>query len=124
MLSQSGWTVAAGILPLCQDSVKFWHEFGDDRETQSMGMDILQVLQRVRSVIRETFTEFGASPDEGWSESMLIRDGFFCGRRFKCAGLQAVWFMEEQEVKFFDRDGGVVRVLDLATEAAAPRRAA
>ncbi len=42
---------------------------------------------------------------------MLIRDGFFCGRRFVSDGLEAVWFIEENEVKFYDRDGKVVQVV-------------
>ena len=84
-----------------------------DRETHSMGMDVLDVLERVRYLIRDTFAEFGVLPDACCSESMLIRNGFFCGRRFESAGFHAVWFIEERQVKFFDRDGAVMRVLDL-----------
>ena len=81
-----------------------------------METDALDALQRVRSLIQHAFTEFGAIPDHRASESMLIRGGFFCGRRFESGGFQAVWFAEENEVKFFDRDGAVIRVLNLAPE--------
>lgn len=30
---------------------------------------------------------------------MLIRDGFFCGRRFAHDSINGVWFLEENELK-------------------------
>ncbi|TWU35681.1 hypothetical protein Q31b_51160 [Novipirellula aureliae] len=44
------------------------------------------------------------------SESMLIRDGFFCGRCFQANGFRAVWFMEEDELKIYADDGKLQRV--------------
>lgn len=34
-------------------------------------------------------------------ESILIRDEFFCGRRFQTANYNAVWFIEQNELKVF-----------------------
>jgi len=44
------------------------------------------------------------------SESMLIRDGFFCGRCFHANGFRAVWFIEEDELKIYAADGKLQRV--------------
>jgi len=79
-------------------------------------MDYVQRLDQIRSLIRQTFTEFGGLLERMPREAMLIRDGFFCGRRFEADGLQAVWFTEENEIKFFDRTGAIVRVVELVPD--------
>lgn len=76
-------------------------------------MDRIELLERVRTLIREALVKFGAAPDQPPTEAMLIRDGFFCGRRFAADGLQAVWFVEENQIKFFERNGSIIQVLDL-----------
>lgn len=45
------------------------------------------------------------------SESLLIRDGFFCGRRFDLGSHRAVWFLEENIVKIFRHSGELICVL-------------
>jgi hypothetical protein len=39
------------------------------------------------------------------SESILIRDGFYCGHKFDVGDVHAVWFIEEDELKIFSADG-------------------
>ncbi|WP_197442414.1 hypothetical protein [Lignipirellula cremea] len=54
----------------------------------------------------------------------MIRDGYYCGRKMRCDGLQAIWFVEENEIKFYDRDGAVASVCDaVIPEAPAARKA-
>jgi len=38
-------------------------------------------------------------------ETILIREGFYCGRRFACDSHRAIWFLEEQVIKFYGPDG-------------------
>lgn len=38
-------------------------------------------------------------------ESLLIRGGYFCGRRFEMDGFSAIWFVEERQLKVYDPDG-------------------
>ena len=38
-------------------------------------------------------------------ETILIRDEFYCGRRFHTANFKAVWFIEEDELKVYHNDG-------------------
>ena len=71
----------------------------------------VQLVERVRSIVHQTFAELGSSAELVPSEAMLIRDGFFCGRRFVAEGLEAVWFVEENEIKFYDSDGAVLQVV-------------
>ncbi len=79
-------------------------------------MDSVQLLEQVRSLIHATLQRQGADPNCPLREAMLIRDGFFCGRRFERDQLQAVWFVEENEVKFYDRLGAITQVLTLTRD--------
>ena len=44
-------------------------------------------------------------------ESVLIRNEFYCGRRFHTSEHQAVWFIEEDELKIYRNSGELVCVL-------------
>ena len=79
-------------------------------------MDQVQVLTQVRSTIREKLNRFGSSAETAPGEAILIRDGFFCGRRFYSDGLEAVWFIEENQIKFYERDGSIIEVLKITPE--------
>ena len=46
-------------------------------------------------------------------ESILIRNEFYCGRRFHTATHHAVWFIEERQIKFFDKDGHLVKTVEV-----------
>lgn len=45
------------------------------------------------------------------SESILIRDEFYCGRRFRSALHHAIWFTEQDELKLYRIEGGLQCVL-------------
>ena len=62
----------------------------------------------IRRQVRQIFQERGALEGAEMCESLLIRGGFFCGRRFEMDGFCAVWFVEEDELKIYDRDGKVL----------------
>lgn len=73
-----------------------------------------QRLSLVRSALRQWISQHQADAtglQEAASEAMLIRDGFFCGRRFRFTNYQAVWFLEEDELKIRDDEGNVQALL-------------
>ena len=63
--------------------------------------------EEVRSHVRGVFLQHGASQEDPIEEAILIRDGFYCGRRFQCGELQAVWFVEEDQLKIYNQEGVV-----------------
>lgn len=65
----------------------------------------VQPLELIRSEVRRRLAEFGASGEESMAESCLLQDNAYCGRRFMLDGFQAVWFLEENEVKFYAPGG-------------------
>ena len=44
-------------------------------------------------------------------ESILIRGEFFCGRRFYTTNHNAVWFVEEDQLKIYRKDGELLCIL-------------
>lgn len=71
--------------------------------------------ETIRRQVRQIFQQNGAASDTDLCESLLIRDGYFCGRRFEMDGFCAVWFVEEDELKIYDRDGKVLVANDVET---------
>jgi hypothetical protein len=82
-------------------------------------MQHAEVLEAVRRLVRRTFVELGVGTGCPMSEHILVRDDFYCGRQFHADGLQAIWFIEEDELKIHARDGSVARVIS-ASEALRP----
>ena len=66
---------------------------------------------RIRRLVSRTFAEFGLSDGE-LRETILIRDGQYCGRRFEMAGASAIWFVEENEIKIYRAGSPVTQVLE------------
>ena len=72
-------------------------------------------IQRTRQHVKSLFAEMN-SPSSGLSETVLIRDGHYCGHRFSNSDLSAVWFFEEEEIKVYDERRQLIRVESLSEE--------
>ena len=83
-----------------------------------------QLTESIRKRVTATFSQIGFEPDDGLRESILIRDGAYCGRRYESSQGHAIWFLEEDQLKFYRPDGSVLRVLEPAVERAWPSRVA
>lgn len=66
----------------------------------------------IRSLVSQTLSQLGMTEESEPRETILIRDGNYCGRRFETDHGYAVWFVEEGEIKFYDSDGAVIRTVD------------
>jgi hypothetical protein len=75
----------------------------------------------ITQVVRDLATgTLGAEP----SESILIRDGAYCGRRFEVEGSYAVWLIKEDQLTVFGADGSGLRVIQQVSAARLPARIA
>lgn len=83
-----------------------------------------ELTEAIRRRVVETFAHLGVTPEAELRESILIRDGSYCGRRFEAEGAHAVWFLEEDQLKFYRADGGALCVLTPAVEDVRPVRLA
>ena len=71
--------------------------------------------QKIRTFVFETLRRHGADLDTVPRETLLIRDGAYCGHRYQVGSHQAVWFIEEDEVKFYGPEGGVLETVHPTT---------
>lgn len=70
-----------------------------------------QRLATVRECFVTWITNQTGASEAIESESILIRDEFYCGRRLRTTSHHAIWFTEEDELKIFRIDGGLQCVL-------------
>jgi hypothetical protein len=62
----------------------------------------------LHELVRQRFAEYLASRQVAASparESLLIRDGCYCGRKFQASSCSLVWFVEEKQIKVYGPDG-------------------
>jgi hypothetical protein len=64
-----------------------------------------QAIERVRQLVSEAFASLGVAQPAQFRESILMREGHYCGRRFEAEGAHAVWFVEENQIKIVASDG-------------------
>ncbi len=67
-------------------------------------MQHAQLLDLVRRHVRATFATQGVQDLDDCCETILIRDGFYCGRCFACDNHRAIWFVEEKVIKYYGAD--------------------
>jgi hypothetical protein len=67
-----------------------------------------QQVERVRQFVKAALAERGVHSSEELCETILVRDGYYCGRCFTCGDYRAVWFLEENIIKFFCRESGLL----------------
>lgn len=79
-------------------------------------MQHAELLEAIRQLARHAFSHLGAQLPIEISENILIRNEMYCGRRFRCGELHAIWFVEEDEIKIYGENGALERVMS-ASEA-------
>jgi len=63
----------------------------------------------MRAAIATQLQQLGVQSPIDLHETLLISNGLFCGRKFQCDGHLVVWFIEEDEVKFFSPFGELLK---------------
>jgi len=56
------------------------------------------------------------APQPQLVEACLIRNGYYCGRRFQCGDHSAVWFAEEDEVKIYAPNGALLEARSIGEQ--------
>ncbi len=83
-----------------------------------------QLTVTVRELVAETFAELGVADLSDLRETILIKGGGYCGRRFETDAATAIWFVEEDQLKVFWGDGTLARVIQPLVSSYAVRAAA
>jgi hypothetical protein len=71
-----------------------------------------ELAASVQQLIADVFQQLRLSDEDAPRQSLLIRDGNYCGRRFEAHHGHALWFFEEDQIKVFGADGRVLRVME------------
>jgi hypothetical protein len=66
-------------------------------------------VERLRLSICEVLSQFAKRSVVSLHETILIRNGLYCGRKFQAEGFEVVWFVEEDEIKFFGPTGDLMQ---------------
>lgn len=81
-------------------------------------MSNLQRLNLVRTLLRDWFaSQAEDAPQPQLVEACLIRNGYYCGRRFQCGDHSAVWFAEEDEIKIYAPNGALLEACSIGEQA-------
>jgi hypothetical protein len=75
-------------------------------------MDSIPKTRLIRQYIRSALLQLGDPHPAPVIETLLIRDGVYCGHRFCRNDYQAVWFIEENQVKFYGPGGELLHCFD------------
>jgi hypothetical protein len=70
-----------------------------------------QLTDTVRRLVAEAFAEMGVPDLADLRETILIKGGGYCGRKFESDEATAIWFVEENQLKIYRADGSVARVI-------------
>lgn len=67
-------------------------------------MPALPLVESIRQAVLSGFEQRGQPGMSVASlrESILIRNGYYAGRRFSCEGLTAVWWADKGEILFIE----------------------
>jgi hypothetical protein len=64
------------------------------------------LAESIRNALHAVVSQNGiASDTAAMTESTLIRNGSYCGRRFSLLGFSVVWFQEEGQIKLYNPSG-------------------
>lgn len=66
-------------------------------------------VEKIRQAIAWQLGSLGVRDTSLMHETILIHNGLFCGRKFQCEEFEVVWFLEEDEIKFFSPCGDLLR---------------
>ncbi len=72
-------------------------------------MDILHVRQLVTTAVAER----GLAPATIVGETVMVRGGYYVGRRFMFEGLEAVWMLDALQVGLQTDEGETLPPIDL-----------
>lgn len=83
-----------------------------------------ELTQYVRQLVAEAFARANMPQPTEFTESILIKGGNYCGRRFVGTGGHAIWFVEENQVKVYSAEGRLAHVISTLMPQTPMRRAA
>jgi hypothetical protein len=81
-------------------------------------MTVTPQADAVRLLVARTFGEFGTAVRNllDLNETLLIKRGEYVARSYRAGGLMAMWLLKAGIIQFYDRDGVMLRTVNLFLE--------
>ena len=70
----------------------------------------------IRQLVQSHLTELAGNQGDITNETLLIRNGEYCGHRYHADAMSAIWFCEEGEIKIYGPNDGVIRAIKASDE--------
>ncbi|MHC4405588.1 MAG: hypothetical protein ACYTG0_38575 [Planctomycetota bacterium] len=67
----------------------------------------------VYQLVVDGFRALGAADSESVRKTFLLRENDFLGEKYQCDGMQAVWLVGEDTVRFYDEHGTLLNTTTL-----------
>ena len=71
-------------------------------------MDVNRTADLLNQLLVNTFAELGVA-EASLTPTILIKDRYFVGHRYRCGGLQAVMLVGAKEIEFCDEKGALLK---------------
>ena len=78
-------------------------------------MDNVVTPAQTQQALHVGLSELGMPDLASHRMTLLIRDGYYVGRRFTFDGVQVVWLTAEKVVRFYDENGQVLKSVAVET---------
>ena len=78
----------------------------------------------IRQAVLDGISGLGVPDPTITRTAFLIQDGYCVGQRFFFDGIQAVWLMAENVIRFHDDDGALLKTVEIGQEPSSEKRAA
>ena len=81
-------------------------------------MTVTPQADEVRLLVARTFEEFGTVVTNvvELNETLLIKRGQYVARTYRAGGLMAMWLLQAGIIQFYDRNGVMLRTVNLFLE--------
>jgi hypothetical protein len=79
-------------------------------------MDASATPDLLHQLLAETFAELGATDPASVIRTLLLKDRYFAGQKFRCEGLQAVLLTGEDEIRFYDENGTLLKTMGVEAQ--------
>ena len=65
----------------------------------------------INDLVATTFSKLGMPHPIEVCETLLVKEGFFIGHKFRCAGGYALWGAGWNSVEFYDENGKLLKLI-------------
>ena len=79
-------------------------------------MDVGATPDFLHQLLAKTFAELGATDPASVIRTLLLKDRYFAGQKFRCGAFEAVLLTGEHEIKFYDESGTLLKTISVESQ--------